>query len=119
MLLTNRGSETMDRSLEEATMRKVAFRLIPFLWVLYIIAFIDRINLGFASLTMSEDLGLSPTMFGLGPGIFFISYFLCAAPTPRPGPRGGPRRWIARVMISWGVVSAAFALIDRPWQFYS
>src|SRR4051812_4752784 len=114
----NRGSETMDDSLEQATMRKVAFRLIPFLCVLYIIAFIDRINIGFASLTMSEDLGLSPTMFGLGAGIFFISFFLCEVPSTLIMHRVGARRWIARVMITWGLVSAAFALIDSPWQFY-
>jgi len=108
----------MDDSLEQATMRKVAFRLIPFLCVLYIIAFIDRINIGFASLTMSEDLGLSPTMFGLGAGIFFISYFLCEVPSNLIMHRVGARRWIARVMITWGLVSAAFALIDSPWQFY-
>src|SRR3954462_3235830 len=108
----------MDDSLEQATMRKVAFRLIPFLCVLYIIAFIDRINIGFASLTMSQDLGLSPTMFGLGAGIFFISYFLCEVPSNLIMHRVGARRWIARVMITWGLVSAAFALIDSPWQFY-
>src|SRR6478752_3462464 len=108
----------MDDSLEQATMRKVAFRLIPFLCVLYIIAFIDRINIGFASLTMSEDLGLSATMFGLGAGIFFISYFLCEVPSNLIMHRVGARRWIARVMITWGLVSAAFALIDSPWQFY-
>src|SRR3954452_10491598 len=108
----------MDDSLEQATMRKVAFRLIPFLCVLYIIAFIDRINIGFASLTMSEDLGLSPTMFGLGAGIFFISYFLCEVPSNLIMHRVGARRWIARVMVTWGLVSAAFALIDSPWQFY-
>src|SRR3954453_20850880 len=92
----------MDDSLEQATMRKVAFRLIPFLCILYIIAFIDRINIGFASLTMSEDLGLSPTMFGLGAGIFFISYFLCEVPSNLIMHRVGARRWIARVMITWG-----------------
>src|SRR3954466_13449857 len=104
----NRRSETMDSSLEEATMRKVAFRLISFLCILYIIAFIDHINIGFASLTMSEDLGLSPTMFGLGAGIFFISYFLCQVPSNLIRPGVGARRWIARVMITWGLVSAAF-----------
>jgi ACS family tartrate transporter-like MFS transporter len=109
----------MDDPLEQATMRKVAFRLIPFLCVLYIIAFIDRINIGFASLTMSQDLGLSPTMFGLGAGIFFISYFLCEVPSNLIMHRVGARRWIARVMVTWGLVSAAFALIDSPWQFYA
>src|SRR3954465_10935104 len=108
----------MDDHLEQTTMRKVAFRLVPFLCLLYIIAFVDRINVGFASLTMSQDLGLTPTMFGFGAGIFFIAYFFFEVPSNLILHRVGARRWIARVMITWGLVSLAFAFISAPWQFY-
>ena len=91
----------MDASLEQATMRKVAWRLVPFLCILYIIAFIDRINVGFASLTMGEDLGLTSAVLGSGAGLFFISYFLFEVPSNLMLHKFGARRWIARVMISW------------------
>ncbi|ACL56439.1 MFS transporter [Methylobacterium nodulans] len=108
----------MDGSLEQATMRRVAWRLVPFLCVLYVIAFVDRINVGFAALTMSRDLGLTPAMFGFGAGLFFISYFLFEVPSNLILDRVGARRWIARVMITWGLISMGFAFISGPNQFY-
>jgi MFS transporter, ACS family, tartrate transporter len=105
-------------SLESTTMRTVAWRLVPFLCFIYMVAFIDRINIGFASLTMSKDLGLTPAMFGLGAGIFFIGYFLFEVPSNLILHRVGARRWIARVMITWGMISTCFALVHTPPTFY-
>ena len=109
----------MDRTLEQATMRRVALRLVPFLCLLYTIAFIDRINVGFAALSMSADLGLSPAAFGLGAGLFFVGYFLFEVPSNLILERVGARRWIARVMVTWGLVSACFALVAGQNSFYA
>src|SRR3954463_1325406 len=108
----------MSDWLEQATMRKVAFRLVPFLCLLYTIAFIDRINVGFAALSMSTDLGLSPSAFGFGAGLFFIGYFLFEVPSNLILERVGARRWIARVMITWGIISTCFAFVAGPNSFY-
>ena len=116
------GKPTVDllqtEDLESATMRKVAWRLVPFLCLIYVVAFIDRINIGFAALTMSKDLGLTPAMFGLGAGIFFIGYFLFEVPSNLILHRVGARRWIARVMITWGIISTCFTLIHSAGSFY-
>lgn len=109
----------MDKTLEHTTMRRVALRLVPFLCVLYTIAFIDRINVGFAALSMSADLGLSPTAFGFGAGLFFIGYFLFEVPSNLILERVGARRWIARVMITWGILSTCFAFVVGPNGFYA
>ena len=100
-------------------MRKVAWRLVPFLCVLYIIAFIIRINVGFASLTMGEDLGLDRRDARLGAGLFFISYFLFEVPSNLMLHKFGARRWIARVMISMGPRVQALRLRPgRRGSFY-
>ena len=109
----------MNTTLEQTTMRKVAIRLVPFLCVLYTIAFIDRINVGFAALSMSADLGLSPAAFGLGAGLFFIGYFLFEVPSNLILDRVGARLWIARVMITWGILSACFAFVAGQNSFYA
>lgn len=109
----------MDKTLEQTTMRRIALRLVPFLCVLYMIAFIDRINVGFAALSMSADLGLSPTAFGFGAGLFFIGYFLFEVPSNLILERIGARRWIARVMITWGILSTCFAFVVGPNSFYA
>ena len=109
----------MHGTLEQATMRKVAIRLVPFLCLLYTIAFIDRINVGFAALSMSSDLGLSPSAFGLGAGLFFIGYFLFEVPSNLILERVGARRWIARVMITWGILSTCFAFVVGQNSFYA
>ncbi|WP_018263140.1 MFS transporter [Methylobacterium sp. WSM2598] len=108
----------MDASLEQATMRKVAWRLVPFICLLYFIAFIDRVNIGFAALTMNKDLGFSSAVFGFGAGVFFLGYFLFEVPSNIILERVGARLWIARVMITWGITSAAFAFIKGEWSFY-
>lgn len=109
----------MDDAIERTTMRRVAWRLVPFLCVLYTVAFIDRVNIGFAALTMSRDLGLTPTMFGFGAGLFFVAYLLFEVPSNLILDKVGARRWIARVMITWGAVSMGFAFITSANQFYA
>jgi ACS family tartrate transporter-like MFS transporter len=91
--------------------KKAARRLIPFLILCYFIAYLDRVNAGFAALTMNNELGLTAEMFGLGVGIFFIGYFIFEVPSNLMLDKIGARRWIARIMISWGVISAAFGFV--------
>jgi D-galactonate transporter len=98
--------------------RKVAFRLIPFLMICYAVAYLDRVNVGFAKLGMSADLGLSEAAFGLGAGIFFIGYFMFEVPSNVLLHKLGARTWIARIMVTWAVVSAACALMNGPIYFY-
>src|SRR5262245_27842315 len=96
------SSSISEAGLECATMRAVGRRLIPFLFVLYIVCFLDRVNVGFAALEMNRDLGLGPAVYGFGAGIFFIGYSLCEVPSNLILARVGARRWIARIMITWG-----------------
>lgn len=107
-----------ERALERAVIRKVALRLIPFLGVLYFFAFLDRVNLGFAALTMNADLGLSATVFGIGAGIFFVGYVAMEVPSNVMLERFGARIWIARIMITWAVLSGAMAFVQGPTSFY-
>ena len=102
----------------DAVLRKVAWRLIPFLGILYFFAFLDRVNVGFAALTMNEDIGLSAAAYGFGAGIFFIGYVIFEVPSNVMLARVGARIWIARIMISWGLLSAAMALVEGPTSFY-
>jgi D-galactonate transporter len=99
-------------------MLKVSRRLIPFLFVLYVAAYLDRINVGFAQLQMKSALGFSDTVYGLGTGIFFIGYFLFEVPSNLILSRTGARVWIARIMITWGFISAAMAMVRTPAGFY-
>src|SRR6185437_3093524 len=101
----------------QQVVRQVGWRLVPFLTLLYFVNFIDRVNVGFAALTMNEAVGLSPIAFGWGAGIFFLGYFLFEVPSNLALHRFGARRWIARIMVSWGVVSAAMALVNGPTSF--
>jgi MFS family permease len=93
---------------EKATYFKVAYRLIPFLFLCYIVAFLDRVNVGFAKLQMAGDLGYSDAVYGFGAGIFFIGYFIFEVPSNVILERVGARMWIARIMITWGLISSAF-----------
>jgi ACS family tartrate transporter-like MFS transporter len=104
--------------LEQRTIAKVSARLIPFLIVCYFVAYLDRVNVGFAALTMNKDLGLSASAFGLGAGIFFLAYFLFEVPSNLFLERVGARKWIARIMFSWGVISGATAFIRGEASFY-
>jgi len=98
-------------NVEIRTIAKVSRRLVPFLIVCYFVAYLDRVNVGFAALTMNQDLGLSQTAFGFGAGIFFIAYFIFEVPSNLLLERFGARKWIARIMLSWGILSGAMAFI--------
>ena len=104
--------------IERQTLRKVVWRLLPFLMICYLLAFIDRGNIGMASLQMNHDLGLSARVFGFGSSLFFVSYFFCEVPSNMALQKYGARVWIARIMITWGLVSAATALVRNPGSFY-
>src|SRR6202171_6006829 len=99
------------QDIEKRVIGKVMWRLIPFLIVCYFVAYLDRVNVGFAKLHMNQALGLSEAAFGLGAGLFFVGYFLFAVLSNIFLERVGARVWIARIMITWGIVSAAFAFI--------
>ncbi|MES2105082.1 MAG: MFS transporter [Pseudomonadota bacterium] len=113
-----RTSGSGDSSFEEATYRKLTWRLVPFLFLCYIVAYLDRVNVGFAKLQMLGDLQFSETVYGLGAGIFFIGYFLFEVPSNIILHKVGARVWIARIMLTWGVLSAAMMFIATPTQFY-
>lgn len=103
---------------EEATYRKVAWRLVPLLLVCYVVAYLDRVNVGFAKLQMMEKLSFSDTVYGLGAGIFFIGYFLFEVPSNMVLHRVGARLWIGRIMITWGLLSSAMMFVTTPTMFY-
>jgi sugar phosphate permease len=100
-------------------MRTVAWRIVPFLMVCYFVSYLDRVNVGFAALQMVKGLRMSPTVFGLGGGIFFVSYFLFEVPSNLLLQRLGARLWIARIMITWGFLAAGTAFIVGPRSFYT
>src|ERR1700731_1954420 len=112
------GVDDMD-AVEVRTIAKVSKRLVPFLIVCYFIAYLDRVNVSFAALTMNQDLGLSQTAFGFGAGIFFIAYFVFEVPSNLFLERFGARKWIARIMLSWGILSGATAFIVGEYSFYA
>ncbi len=99
--------------------RRIACRLLPFLWLLYVIAFLDRVNVAYAALEMSHDLGFSDRVFGLGAGIFFIGYVLLEIPGAVIVERWSARRWIARIMVSWGLITILVAFVHTAAQFYT
>jgi MFS transporter, ACS family, tartrate transporter len=103
--------------LETTTMRRVTWRLMPLLLLAYLICYIDRVNVGFAALQMNKAVGIDPKMYGLGAGIFFVGYFILEVPSNLALERFGARTWIARIMLTWGLVSAAFALIGGPISY--
>lgn len=110
-----RGSFHSDN--EAAAYNRVAWKLIPFLLILYIISFLDRVNVGFAKLQMAADIGLSDAVFGLGAGIFFIGYAACEIPSNILLQRFGARIWISRILVVWGIISICFMFVTTPAQF--
>ena len=106
-----------DADLERRTMRKVMWRLPPLMALMFLINQLDRVNVSFAALTMNADLGLSTTAYAWGAGIFFIAYFAFEVPSNLILERVGARRWIARIMITWGIISGAMALVTGPTSF--
>lgn len=105
--------------IEKRTRRKITKRLMPFLIFLFILAYIDRVNVSYANLEMSNDLGFSPDVFGLGAGIFFIGYFLLEIPGTLIVERWSARRWLARIIISWGILAVVMGFIHTTSQFYA
>jgi MFS transporter, ACS family, tartrate transporter len=100
-------------TIEARTIAKVSSRLVPYLIVCYFIAYLDRVNVGFAALTMNKALGLTATMFGFGAGIFFLTYFIFELPSNLFLDKFGARKWIARIMITWGILSGLMAFIPN------
>jgi ACS family tartrate transporter-like MFS transporter len=109
---------TTDAALERTVPRKVFWRIIPFCFALYIISYIDRANIGYAALQMNAELALSSQAFGFAAGIFFLGYFLFEVPSNVALLRFGPRKWIARILLSWGVVSILTAFVQSAPQLY-
>jgi len=109
---------TASVQISTVTLRKVTWRLIPFLFILYVIAWLDRVNVGFAGLQMNADLGFSSTVFGFGSGIFFLGYCLFEIPSNIILERVGARLWISRIMVTWGLISAALMFVQTPATFY-
>ncbi len=107
----------MDPALEQSTMRKVYLRLLPFAMLTYFLCYLDRINVGFAALTMNKDLGLDAATYGMAAGMFFAGYCLFEVPSNIILEKVGARLWIARIMVTWGILSAATALCTGPWTF--
>jgi MFS family permease len=114
---TSRGL-LVDEAEESRVYAKVAWRLIPFLFLCYVAAYLDRVNVGFAKLQMLQDLQFSETVYGLGAGIFFIGYFIFEVPSNIILHKVGARLWIARVMLTWALISAAMMLVTTPTLFY-
>jgi MFS family permease len=109
----------VDESFETKTYHKVDLRLIPFLFLCYILAYLDRVNVGFAKLQMLKDLSLSDAAFATGAGIFFIGYFFFEVPSNILLKKYGARMWIARIMISWGIISSCMMFVKGEWSFYA
>jgi ACS family tartrate transporter-like MFS transporter len=105
--------------LETRVVRKISWRILPFVMLLYFISFLDRVNVGFAAFTMNKAIGLTPAMYGLGGGLFFVGYFLFEVPSNLILYRVGVRVWIARIMVTWGLVSAGSAFVTGPHSFYA
>ena len=102
-----------------SALRKITLRLIPFLFLLYIVAWLDRVNVGFAALQMNSALQFNAAVFGFGSGVFFLGYCLFEVPSNIILDHVGARLWIARIMISWGIVSGLMALVVGPLSFYA
>jgi ACS family tartrate transporter-like MFS transporter len=106
-------------AVEAVVVRRLTWRLVPFLFLLYIVAYLDRINVGFAALQMQRQLGFTDAVYGLGAGMFFAGYFFFQVPSNLVLQRVGARRWIALLMMVWGVISASMVLISGPRSFYA
>ena len=116
--LPSRSEGQVRGFMEKVVYRKICRRLIPFLFILYVVAYLDRINLSFAAHDMTRELGFSSEVYGLGAGLFFIGYFLFEVPSNLILQRVGARRWIARIMISWGILASAMMFVRSESGFY-
>jgi MFS transporter, ACS family, tartrate transporter len=113
------SSGVTHSSIEARVKRKLQLRILPFVMLLYLVSFLDRANLGFAAFSMNQAIGLTPAMFGLGAGLFFVGYIAFQVPSNLMMLRVGARRWIARVVVAWGIVSMASAFVIGPYSFYA
>src|SRR5580704_8708070 len=111
-------SISQGSSVEQSARRRIALRLLPFLWLLYVVAFLDRVNVAYAALQMSQDLRFSDRVFGLGAGVFFIGYVLLEIPGALIVEHWSARRWIARILVSWGICTALVGCVQTAPQFY-
>lgn len=111
-------ARTPERTADDRVYRKVALRLVPLLFVCYAVSYLDRVNVGFARLQMDDELWFSDAVYGIGAGVFFVGYILFEVPSNIVLHRVGARRWIARIMVSWGLVSGMMALASSPGTFY-
>src|SRR5258707_2219707 len=105
--------------IETSTIRAISWRLIPFLVLAYFFSYLDRVNRGFAALTMNAELKFTPLIFAWGAGIFFIGYFIFEVPSNLALEKFGASRWIARIMVTWGIISAAMCLVSGELSFYT
>src|SRR5215475_11771227 len=113
------GSTANVPSVGTRARRRIAVRLLPFIFLLYVVAYLDRINVSFANLKMGSDLGFTDRVYGLGVGIFYVGYILLEIPGAIIAERWSPRKWIARIMVSWGVVTIMTGFIQTAAQFYT
>lgn len=109
---------TFSADIEQQTVKKVVWRILPFLIVCYLIAIIDRGNIGMASLQMNEDLGLSKAVFGFASSLFFVGYFLFEVPSNLAMQKIGAKIWISRIMVSWGIISVCTAFVESANTLY-
>lgn len=113
------AGSAVSNSIEHKTIRKLQIRLMPYLFLLYVVAMVDRVNIGFAQLTMNKDLGLGSQQYGIAAGIFFIGYFLFEVPSNLTLHKVGARIWIARILLSWGLVASLTGLVRNIHQLYA
>jgi ACS family tartrate transporter-like MFS transporter len=115
------GIETAPRaiSIEGRTIRKLKVRILPFVWLLYIVAFLDRINIGFAALTMNRELAITSQQFGFVAGIFFVSYSICEIPSNLLLHKIGARIWLARILLTWGILATLTGFVHSVHQLYA
>src|ERR1700761_8153227 len=106
-----RGGMMDEKSQADALFHRIAWRLVPLILAMYVAAFLNRVNVGFAALTMNKDLGFSPEVYGWGTGIFFLGYLVFEVPSNMIMERVGAKLWLSRVMITWALVSMAFAFV--------
>lgn len=102
----------------QSALRKARWRIVPLLAVCYLVAFMDRVNISFAAETMNRDLHFTPKIYGLGAGLFFVTYALCEIPSSQMLLRFGARRWLSRIMLTWGLIAVAMVFVRTPWSFY-
>lgn len=108
----------MDIDTEKRAIKRISCRIVPFIVLLYFVSFLDRVNIGFAAMSMNRDLGIGPYAFGIGAGIFFVGYFMFEVPSNLILHKIGARIWIARVMVTWGLISGAMAFAQGERSFY-